>query len=103
MAQPARSYAHGATAIPLLDMTIGEALDRAAERWPDQDAVVVRDQGVRLTYAALRRAANGLAAGLIALGLAPGDRIGLWSPTRVEWVLSQYAAARPLAARRSAA
>ncbi len=94
MAQPARSYAHGATAIPLLDMTIGEALDRAAERWPDQDAVVVRDQGVRLTYAALRRAANGLAAGLIALGLAPGDRIGLWSPNRVEWVLSQYAAAK---------
>ncbi|MBS0642218.1 MAG: AMP-binding protein, partial [Proteobacteria bacterium] len=94
MAQPVRSYRHGTSTIPLLDLTIGEALDRAAALWPEQEAVVVRDQGIRLTYTQLRDEADRLAAGLIALGLEPGDRIGLWSPNRAEWVLSQFAAAR---------
>jgi fatty-acyl-CoA synthase len=89
-----QSYFHRASATPLLNDTLGVALDKAAERWPDQEAVVVRDQGARLTFAALRCEANRLATGLIALGLKPGDRVGLWSPNRIEWVLTQYAAAK---------
>ena len=77
-----RSYAHGSSATPLISDTIGEALDKAAERWPDREAVVVRDQGIRLTFAELRREVDRLAAGLIALSLRPGDRIGSWSPNR---------------------
>ncbi len=91
---PARSYVHGASATPLLHQTIGEALDRAAQRWPDQEAVVVRDSKIRLTFTELRHRAGRLAAGFIALGLTPGDRIGIWSPNRIEWVLTQYAAAK---------
>jgi fatty-acyl-CoA synthase len=91
---PANSHAHGLSPIPLRNETIGQALDHAASAWPDQDAVVVCDQGVRLTYAALRREADRLASGFIALGLEPGDRIGIWSPNRIEWVLTHYAAAR---------
>jgi long-subunit acyl-CoA synthetase (AMP-forming) len=60
--------------------------------------VVIRDQGIRLTFAALRQEVDRLAAGLIALGLQPGDRIGIWSPNRIEWVLTQYAAAWACAA-----
>ena len=94
MGTQSRSYFHRTSAIPLLDDTLGGALDRAAERWPDQEAVVVRDQGVRVTFAALRHEVDRLAAGLIALGLNPGDRVGLWSPNRIEWVLTQYATAK---------
>ena len=94
MAGMAHSYAHGVSATPLLNLTLGQALDLAAERWPDQEAMVVRDQGIRFTYADLRRAVDRLAAGLIALGLRPGERVGLWSPNRAEWVLSQYATAK---------
>ncbi|HSZ93932.1 MAG TPA: AMP-binding protein [Acetobacteraceae bacterium] len=94
MATSTRSYLHRTAETPLLDDTLGGALDKAAERWPDQEALVVRDQGVRLTYSALRHQVDRLAAGLIALGLKPGDRVGLWSPNRVEWVLTQYATAK---------
>jgi fatty-acyl-CoA synthase len=94
MTKSVRSYAYGASATPLLHQTIGETLDLAAERWPDQQAVVVRDQNVRLTYADLRHQVDRLAAGLIALGLKPGERIGIWSPNRIEWILTLYAAAK---------
>lgn len=90
----ARSYAHGASATPLLHQTIGEALDSAAMRWPEREAVVVRDSNVRLTFAELHLRAGRVAAGFVALGLARGDRIGIWSPNRIEWVLTQYAAAK---------
>jgi fatty-acyl-CoA synthase len=89
-----RSYFHRTSTLPLLNNTLGGALDSAAERWPEQEAVVVRDQDVRLTFAALRHEVDRVAAGLIALGLKPGDRVGLWSPNRIEWVLTQYATAK---------
>ena len=94
MTTSTHSYFHRAAAIPLLDDTLGGALDKAAERWPDREAVVIRDQGVRQTFAALQQEVDRLAAGLIALGLKPGDRVGLWSPNRIEWVLTQYATAK---------
>src|SRR5215813_4032948 len=89
-----RSYFHRTSTKPLLDDTLGGALDKAAQRWPAQEAVVVRDQGVRLTFAELNDSVDRLAAGLIALGLQPGERVGIWSPNRVEWVLTQYATAK---------
>ncbi|WP_210495463.1 AMP-binding protein [Patulibacter sp. SYSU D01012] len=89
-----RSYAHGPSATPLLGDTIGEALERAAREHPDRPAVVACDQGVRLTYAELDRAVDGLATGLLARGIAAGDRVGIWAPNRVEWLLVQYATAK---------
>ena len=94
MSATIQSYFHRASTIPLLNDTLGGALDKAAERWPDQEAVVVRDQGARLTFADSVSEVDRLAAGLIALGLKPGDRVGLWSPNRIEWVLTQYATAK---------
>jgi fatty-acyl-CoA synthase len=94
MTNSTRRYFHRTSSTPLLNDTLGGTLDKASERWPDEEAVVVRDQGVRLTFAALRQGVDRLAAGLIALGLTPGDRVGLWSPNRIEWVLTQYATAK---------
>jgi fatty-acyl-CoA synthase len=88
------SYVHGTGSIPLLGETIGENLRRTVERFPGKDALVVRSQGYRATYRELWEATTEVARGLIAVGVAPGDRVGIWSPNRFEWVLVQYATAR---------
>ena len=79
---------------PLREDTIGQALDEAARRWGDREALVSVHQGIRWTYAELKARAEALAGGLLALGLAPGDRIGIWSPNKAEWALTQFAAAK---------
>ena len=88
------SYVHGASATPLLGQTIGENLDRAVERYGDREALVSCHQDVRYTYAELGEAVDRLARNLLASGLEPGDRLGIWSPNRAEWVLVQYATAK---------
>ncbi len=88
------SYVHGVSDTPLLGETIGRAFDRIAAQRPDHEALVVCDQGVRWTYAELFRQVDTLAAGLIACGLQPGERIGIWAPNRAEWVVIQFAAAK---------
>ena len=82
-----QSYVHGASAIPLIGSTIGEYFDKAVVRWPETEALVVRHQGVRWTYRDLQRHVDAFAAGLLALGLGPGDRVGIWSPN-AEWVVT---------------
>ncbi|WP_394833053.1 AMP-binding protein [Pendulispora rubella] len=88
------SYAHGTSDIPLLGETIGENLRRTVERVPDRDALIVRSQGYRATYRQLWDTTTAFARSLIALGIKPGDRVGIWSPNRFEWVIAQYATAR---------
>ncbi|UQE75831.1 AMP-binding protein [Gordonia sp. PP30] len=99
------SYARGEDTPPLLECTIGATLAATAERYPD--AVALIDAGAgneasgpssaeadrQWTYREFRAQVRALAAGLRRLGLAPGDRLGLWSPNRWEWVLTQFAAA----------
>lgn len=88
------SYVHGASSQPLIGETIGRHFDHIAGRFPDRPALVVRHQNVRLSYAELKQRVDTVAAGLIALGLKPGDRIGIWSPNNLEWVLTQFATAK---------
>ena len=88
------SYVHGASATPLLGQTIGENLDRAVARFGEREALVSCHQNRRYTYAQLGEAVDRLARALLASGLAPGDRLGIWSPNRAEWVLVQYATAK---------
>jgi fatty-acyl-CoA synthase len=88
------SYVSGAGAVPLLGETIGQQLDRIAERFSDRLALVVRQQSVRLTWRQLTDEVDRLAAGFLALGLEPGDRVGIWSPNNAEWLLTQLATAR---------
>ena len=91
---PAQSYVHGACATPLIGATVGSYFDAAAARWGDNDALIVRHQGVRWSYGALAERVDAAAAGLVALGLVPGDRIGIWSPNCAEWVVTQLATAK---------
>jgi fatty-acyl-CoA synthase len=88
------SYVKGADAPPLLEITIGQALDTAAARWGGADALVSAHQKIRWSWRTLAGRVDALAAGLLALGLEPGDRIGIWSPNCAEWVLTQFAAAK---------
>src|SRR5438445_10854964 len=88
------SYAHGVSDRPLLGETIGANLHRTVERFPNLEALVVRHQNYRATYSQLWDATTQLARGLLAHGVARGDRVGVWSPNRFEWVIAQYATAR---------
>jgi fatty-acyl-CoA synthase len=94
MTRSGLSYVHGIAAVPLLSETVGQFFDVACDKWAARPALVVRHQDVRLTYAELREKVDELAAGLLALGLEPGDRIGIWSPNNAEWVLTQFATAK---------
>src|SRR6266508_1794484 len=94
MAAEALSYLHGASQVPLLGETIGENLDRTVARFPDCDAVISVHQGVHQTWAEFHAAVTEIARGLLALGIEPGDRVGIWSPNNAEWVTLQYATAK---------
>ena len=91
---PRLSHARGATTPPLQEATIGQALDATVARHGDREALVVPHQGVRWTWRQLAERADAVAAGLLAMGLQPGDRVGIWAPNCAEWVLTQFATAR---------
>ncbi|PHV13222.1 AMP-binding protein [Chitinimonas sp. BJB300] len=88
------SYVHGAVDQPLLGQTIGDFFDGAAQRWAKQEALVVCHQQIRWCYAELHAKVQACAAHLLALGLEPGDRIGIWAPNCAEWVVMQLATAK---------
>ncbi len=90
----ALSYARGPSEVPLLDTTIGAALRGAAARWGGELALVSRHQDVRWTWAELDAEVDRVATGLLRLGVAKGDRVGIWAPNSAEWTLIQFATAR---------
>ncbi|MCB9749007.1 MAG: AMP-binding protein [Myxococcales bacterium] len=88
------SIAAGPTDHPLLERTIPAALADTVARYPERDALVVRHQGIRWTWAELDAQVAAVAKGLLGLGFQRGDRLGIWSPNHAEWVLTQLATAR---------
>ena len=88
-----KSYAAG-PAIPLIEQPIGVRFDETVERHPDKEAVVSLHQGLRLTYRELQNEVDRTAAGLWGIGIRPGDRVGMWASSCVEWVYLQVATAR---------
>ncbi|QXC34218.1 AMP-binding protein [Aeromonas sp. FDAARGOS 1407] len=88
------SYRTGPCDQPLLSQTIGTYLQEIAERFPDRPAVVVRHQQIRWSYREYLARIDRLAKGLLALGIKPGDRVGIWSPNNIEWCLVQFATVR---------
>jgi len=88
------SYAHGTFERPLLGETISRNLERTVARVPDAAALISCHQDRRFTYAEFGEAVDRLASGMLAAGLAKGDRVGVWSPNRYEWALAQYATAK---------
>ena len=88
------SYASGPSTKPLLGQTIGDCFDATCAAHPDGMALISRHQNIRWTYAELKARVDALAAGLLALGLEPGDRIGMWAPNCWEWAVTQFATAK---------
>jgi fatty-acyl-CoA synthase len=88
------SYVSGDRSVPLIEETIGSYLDRVAKRDGAQLALVVPHQRVRWTYSDLKTQSDQFAAGLLHLGLKPGDRVGIWSPNCAEWTVTQFATAK---------
>ncbi len=94
MGKLTQSYVHGASDLPLIGDTIGHHLDRMAGLSPDRPALIARQQKIRWTYSEFQSRVDAAAAGLIAMGFLPGDRIGIWSPNNAEWVVIQFASAK---------
>ncbi|CUH88763.1 Long-chain-fatty-acid--CoA ligase [Phaeobacter sp. CECT 5382] len=92
--QNGMSYLQGPKTPPLSYSTIPQLLRDAVSRFGPREALVFAQQERRLSYYDLDRAVDQLAAGFLALGLTKGDRLGIWSPNRLEWVLTQFATAR---------
>src|ERR1700741_1411206 len=88
------SYVHGNSGAALIGATIGDFLKSVAAAHGSQDALIVPEQGVRWTYAELLERSDAFAAGLLSLGLKPGDRVGIWAPNCAEWAIAQFATAR---------
>jgi fatty-acyl-CoA synthase len=89
-----KSYTSAVSRVPLLGDTIGENLDRAVAAYGDRLALADVPAGRRLTYAELAAEVDALALGLLAAGIANGDRVGIWAPNCAEWVFAQYATAK---------
>ena len=94
MARLTSAYDAGAAGAPLVGDTIGASLAKTVARQPDVEALVSVHQGIRLTYGEFAVEVGRVARGLMALGVDKGDRVGIWSPTCVEWTLLQFACAR---------
>ncbi len=94
MASLTTSHVRGATEAVLIEQSLGAYLETAARRWPERDALVIRHQAVRWSYAELDSRAEDFAAGLLALGLKPGERVAIWSPNNAEWIVSLLACAK---------
>jgi len=88
------SHVVGASKPALIERTIGQALSVAAEDYGDHEAVVSIHQGVRVSWRELDRQAEAIGAGLLAIGLEPGDRVGIWAPNCIEWTCLQFATAK---------
>ncbi len=86
-----QSYVHGVSETALIGMTIGDLFDQTTEAYGERDALVDRGHGLRYSYAELRAAVNQAARAFRALGLVKGERLGIWSPNRAEWVIAQFA------------
>ena len=89
-----QSYYCGASTTQIIYETIGVYFDRICDQYPDKGALIVRHQDVRWTYRELQEKVDALAVGLLSLGIAPGDRVGIWGPNSHEWVMVQLATAK---------
>ncbi len=88
------SYTSGISNEPLIGMTIGDKFDEIATTYPENEALIVRHQGIRWTYSRLKSEVDHCAKALMAIGAEKGERIGIWSPNRYEWTVVQFATAK---------
>ena len=88
------SYTRGPQDKPLLAMTIGAAFDRTVARFAEREALLVRHQQVRYSWAELAEQVERCARALLAIGMQPGERLGIWAPNCAQWCIAQFASAK---------
>ncbi|XP_039904193.1 medium-chain acyl-CoA ligase ACSF2, mitochondrial-like isoform X1 [Simochromis diagramma] len=88
------SYVHGTSSFSLLPLTVSQSLDATAQRWPEREAVIFVQDGIRKTFAQFQQDVDKAAAGLLALELKRGDRLGVWGTNTYQWILFQFASAK---------
>src|SRR3989475_6238310 len=93
-AEPRWSYTSATSDTPLLGLTIGDMFDQTVEKYPDQPALISRQQNIRLTYRELQAQVNQCAKGLLQLGFQKGQRVGIWAPNRAEWCITKFATSK---------
>jgi fatty-acyl-CoA synthase len=91
MAEHEKSYTSGTSELPLLGLTIGDLFDQTAARYPDNEALVCCQPGLRYSYRELQGEVDRCARALMALGIEKGQRVGIWAPNRAEWTITQFA------------
>ena len=86
------SHVKGSSSPPLINITISNLLKKTVSKFAQRDAFIF--PGNKLNYKEFDNMVDKLAIGFIKIGLKKGDRLGIWSPNRLEWVLTQFATAR---------
>ena len=89
-----KSYTSGTSQVPLLGTTIGDLFDQTVEKYANHEGLVVTHQNIRWTYKQLQQQVDDCAKALIAMNIKKGDRVGIWSPNRSEWLIIQLATAK---------
>ncbi|MDD4238492.1 MAG: AMP-binding protein [Desulfotomaculaceae bacterium] len=75
-------------------ITMGELVDHTSINYPDNDALVCPDRGLRYSYKEFREISNQFAKGLLKLGVKRGENIAIWATNVPEWVITQFGSAR---------
>jgi fatty-acyl-CoA synthase len=88
------SYTCGISDKPLLGITIADQFDQTVQKYPDNEALIVKHQGIRYTYRQFQEKVNECARALLAIGIKKGDRLGVWSPNCAEWTITQFATSK---------
>jgi len=78
----------------LKDLTLGQILDQAVDRFPDNEAIVYVDRNFRLTYKEFSHLVDDMAKGLMALGVQKGEKVAVWATNIPFWVTLQFATAK---------
>ncbi len=94
MGSPRTSYTGSESTTPMLETTIGDLFDLTVFEFPDNEALVVCHQDIRWSYTELKEQVDRCARGLMAIGVARGDRVGIWSPNNAQWCITQFATAK---------
>lgn len=92
--QAGQSYVMGDTSQQLVWKTVSQLLAITVSQHSGRSAFIFSEQGIRWSWFDFQKQVDDMAGGLLALGLKAGDRVGIWSPNRSEWVVTQFATAQ---------
>ena len=92
--QAGQSYVMGDTSQQLVWKTVSQLLESTVSQHSGRSAFIFTEQGIRWSWFDFQKQVDDMAGGLLALGLKAGDRVGIWSPNRSEWVVTQFATAQ---------